>query len=129
MDVQGTLASGFLVVEKMPEGKTSGSFLAEPLHFMPLQTDAIAVPQVQRTRLLQQPCQGMCQNWGHGNQTKRVGHISPKPFCLLDHLHQSFQSRQSVAKRLALLWQGDVSLHGRTDPEKLTHFIECSTKA
>lgn len=56
MDVQGTLASRFLVVEKTPEGKTSGSFLAAPLHFMPLQTDALSVPHVQSTRLLRQPC-------------------------------------------------------------------------
>lgn len=57
MDLQATLASGFLVVEKTREGKTSGSFLAEPLHFMPLQTERITVPSVQKTELLRQACQ------------------------------------------------------------------------
>ena len=57
MDLQGTLASGFLVVEKTREGKVSGSFLPEPLHFMPLQTERVTLPSVQKTQLLRQPCQ------------------------------------------------------------------------
>ncbi len=56
MDLQGTLASGFLVMEKTAES-VSGHFLAEPLHFMPLETEAISVPQANIASLLQQPCQ------------------------------------------------------------------------
>src|SRR2546422_944990 len=44
MDLQGSLASGFLVVEKTAES-VSGHFLSEPLHFMPLETEAISLPQ------------------------------------------------------------------------------------
>jgi hypothetical protein len=50
-------------------------------------------------------------------------------FCLIGRLHQSLQSHQSLAKHLALLLQGDRLFHGRTDPEKLTHFIEGPTEA
>ena len=50
-------------------------------------------------------------------------------FCLGGRLHQSLQSRQSLAKHLALLVQGDRLRHGRTNPEKLTHFIESATEA
>ncbi len=56
MDLQGTLASGFLVVEKTATG-VSGHFLQEPLHFMPLETEVIRVPQTNLTSLLQQGCQ------------------------------------------------------------------------
>lgn len=56
MDLQGTLASGFLVVEKTIAGMT-GSFLPEPLYFMPLETEANPTPQVNVASLLQQPCQ------------------------------------------------------------------------
>ena len=56
MDLQATLASGFLVVEKTSEGKVSGSLLPEPLHFMLLQTERVTVPSVQKTELLRQPC-------------------------------------------------------------------------
>jgi protein-L-isoaspartate(D-aspartate) O-methyltransferase len=56
MDLQGTLASGFLVVEKSAR-EVSGHFLPEPLHFMPLETEAISVPQTKLASLLQQGCQ------------------------------------------------------------------------
>jgi hypothetical protein len=56
MDLQGTLASGFLVVEKAAT-EVRGHFLPEPLHFMPLETKAITVPQTNQTSLLQQMCQ------------------------------------------------------------------------
>ena len=53
MDLQGSLASGFLVVEKTAKG-VSGHFLPEPLHFMPLQTEAISLPHAKLANLLQQ---------------------------------------------------------------------------
>lgn len=56
MDLQGTLASGFLVVEKTAT-EVNGHFLPEPLHFMPLETEMIAVPQTKLANLLQQGCQ------------------------------------------------------------------------
>ncbi len=56
MDLQGTLASGFLVVEKTATG-VSGNFLQEPLHFMPLETEAITMPHTKLASLLQQGCQ------------------------------------------------------------------------
>ena len=56
MDLQGPLASSFLVVEKTAES-VSGHFLSEPLHFMPLETEAISVPQANMASLLQQACQ------------------------------------------------------------------------
>lgn len=58
MDLQGTLASGFLVVEKTATG-VNGHFLPEPLHFMPLETEAISVPQTKLANLLQQECQAI----------------------------------------------------------------------
>ncbi|HYU74612.1 MAG TPA: rRNA adenine N-6-methyltransferase family protein, partial [Ktedonobacteraceae bacterium] len=56
MDLQGPLASSFLVVEKTAE-RVSGHFLSEPLHFMPLETEAISLPQANIASLLQQACQ------------------------------------------------------------------------
>jgi protein-L-isoaspartate(D-aspartate) O-methyltransferase len=56
MDLQGTLASGFLVVEKTA-ARVSGHFLPEPLHFMPLETEAITMPHTKLASLLQQGCQ------------------------------------------------------------------------
>jgi protein-L-isoaspartate O-methyltransferase len=56
MDLQGTLASGFLVVEKTAT-RVSGHFLPEPLHFMPLETEAITMPHTKLASLLQQGCQ------------------------------------------------------------------------
>jgi len=56
MDLQGPLASSFLVVEKTAES-VSGHFLSEPLHFMPLETEAISLPQANIASLLQQACQ------------------------------------------------------------------------
>jgi protein-L-isoaspartate(D-aspartate) O-methyltransferase len=56
MDLQGTLASGFLVVEKSAT-EVSGHFLPEPLHFMPLETETITMPQTKLASLLQQGCQ------------------------------------------------------------------------
>ncbi len=55
MDLQGSLASGFLVVEKLAE-RVIGHFLAEPLHFMPLETEAVVVPEANKATLLQQSC-------------------------------------------------------------------------
>jgi len=58
MDLQGTLTSGFLVIEKTVEG-INGHFLAEPLHFMPLVTKDVAESRIANVApLLQQPCQG-----------------------------------------------------------------------
>lgn len=56
MDLQGSLASGFLVVEKTAT-EISGHFLPEPLHFMPLETEAISLPHTKLASLLQQGCQ------------------------------------------------------------------------
>ncbi len=55
MDLQGSLASGFLVAEKTVDGFI-GHFLAEPLHFMPLYTEALAATKIDRASILQQPC-------------------------------------------------------------------------
>ncbi|GLV54391.1 protein-L-isoaspartate O-methyltransferase [Dictyobacter sp. S3.2.2.5] len=57
MDLQGSLASGFLVIDKTEDGIV-GHFRPEPLHFMPLFSDAIAAPDVPRIKDLQQhdPC-------------------------------------------------------------------------
>lgn len=55
MDLQGSLASGFLVVEKSTE-RVIGHFLAEPLHFMPLETEAVVAPKANIAMLVQQPC-------------------------------------------------------------------------
>jgi protein-L-isoaspartate(D-aspartate) O-methyltransferase len=57
MDLQGRLASGFLVAEKNRAGRVAGYFLSEPLYFMPLETDAISMKQAHVTSLLQQPPQ------------------------------------------------------------------------
>lgn len=56
MDLQGSLASRFLVVEKTAT-EVSGHFLPEPLHFMPLETEAINPPHTKLANLLQQGCQ------------------------------------------------------------------------
>lgn len=58
MDLQGSLASGFLVVEKTAT-EVSGHFLPEPLHFMPLETEAISLPHTKLADLLQQGCLAM----------------------------------------------------------------------
>jgi protein-L-isoaspartate O-methyltransferase len=56
MDLQGSLtASGFLLVEKTPEGIT-GHFRAQPLYFMSLVTEKHAIPQLPSTDLTQSPC-------------------------------------------------------------------------
>ncbi|WP_245994241.1 rRNA adenine N-6-methyltransferase family protein [Tengunoibacter tsumagoiensis] len=44
MDLQGPLASGFLVLEKTYDG-VIGHFLPEPLYFMPLVSEALSVPE------------------------------------------------------------------------------------
>ncbi|MBE3559683.1 MAG: hypothetical protein IMW89_10710 [Ktedonobacteraceae bacterium] len=55
MDLQGSLASGFLVLEKTATG-AEGYFLAEPLHFMPLITKKISSSKkTSMSHLLQQP--------------------------------------------------------------------------
>jgi protein-L-isoaspartate(D-aspartate) O-methyltransferase len=56
MDLQGSLASGFLVVEKTAT-EVSGHFLPEPLHFMPLETETITMPHTKLASLLQQGCE------------------------------------------------------------------------
>lgn len=56
MDLQGSLASGFLVLERTEEG-VYGHFLPQPLHFMPLVTSQIEVPHLPNiTHLSQEPC-------------------------------------------------------------------------
>ena len=57
MDLQGSLtASGFLIVEKTQE-QVTGHFLPEPLYFMPLISEKIAlVHPLRRANLLQIPC-------------------------------------------------------------------------
>ena len=55
MDLQGSLASGFLVGEKMADGFI-GHFLAEPLHFMPLYTEALPATKVDIASISQQSC-------------------------------------------------------------------------
>lgn len=56
MDLQGTLASGSLIVEKSAT-EVRGHFLPEPLHFMPMETRAISLPHTKLASLLQQDCQ------------------------------------------------------------------------
>lgn len=59
MDMQGSLASGFLVLQKHTDNQgASGRFLAQPLYFMPLITDETHMTQLQTTyhQLLLQPC-------------------------------------------------------------------------
>ncbi|MBA2678443.1 MAG: hypothetical protein H0U76_08635 [Ktedonobacteraceae bacterium] len=60
MDMQGSLASGFLILEKSEDGQRAhGRFLSTPLHFMPL-TSHEAVPAVQtHERLMTQPCRDL----------------------------------------------------------------------
>jgi protein-L-isoaspartate(D-aspartate) O-methyltransferase len=55
MDLHGPLASGFLVVEKAEDGKTTGYFLDEPLYFMPLETDALVMPEAKSSELVKHP--------------------------------------------------------------------------
>ena len=45
MDLQGSLASGFLVLERMEDG-ARGHFLPQPLYFLPLVTQQIEAPRL-----------------------------------------------------------------------------------
>jgi len=47
---------------------------------------------------------------------------------LLGYQHHGLQSFQSVAKRLTLVGQGNLLLHGGPDPKELAHFIEGSAE-
>lgn len=56
MDLQGSLASSFLLLEKTTEGEAQGRFLTGPLHFMPLVSPMMtALQKLNVTELLQQP--------------------------------------------------------------------------
>jgi len=48
---------------------------------------------------------------------------------VLGHLHQGLQGVQPLTEQLALLHQGNLLLHGGTDPKELAHFIEGSAVA
>ncbi|GCE09484.1 rRNA adenine N-6-methyltransferase family protein [Dictyobacter aurantiacus] len=55
-DLHGSLASGFLIMEKAPDGTISGHFQERPLHFMPLITEQLPQASFGTVKnLLQEP--------------------------------------------------------------------------
>ena len=72
---------------------------------------------------------GCVRTEDRGNKQNALAASRPNLFCLLGHLHQGLQSHQSLAKHLASLLQGNRLFYGRTNPEKLTHFIKGPTEA